>query len=101
MKTTHTIDAHSVTYGDPDKGAEVDLRIKFTFLHGASEQGPSYASGGQLADPDEVEVVSCVQLVGDKEIGGSDRYMQDWLDEMGQNWLENEGANKVRELVNA
>lgn len=36
----------------------IQVEITYTFLKGAPEQGPSYASGGQPADPDEIEFVS-------------------------------------------
>ncbi len=35
----------------------IEVEIAFTFRKGAPEQGPSYASGGQPADPDEVELI--------------------------------------------
>ena len=36
----------------------IEVEITYTFSPGAPEQGPSYSSGGQPADPDEVEFVS-------------------------------------------
>lgn len=36
----------------------IEVEIKFSCLFGAPEQGPTYASGGQPADPDEVELIS-------------------------------------------
>ena len=39
-------------------GSEIvrEVQVRFTYLPGAPEQGPSYASGGQPAEPDEVEI---------------------------------------------
>ena len=36
----------------------IEVEITYTYLPGAPEQGPTYSSGGQPADPDEVEFVS-------------------------------------------
>jgi hypothetical protein len=36
----------------------IQVTIAYTFTKGAPEQGPNYASGGQPADPDEVELIS-------------------------------------------
>ena len=36
----------------------IEVEITYTFTPGAPEQGPTYSSGGQPADPDEVEFVS-------------------------------------------
>lgn len=36
----------------------ISLFICYDFIRGAPEQGPSYASGGQPADPDEVHIRS-------------------------------------------
>ena len=36
----------------------IEVEIVYTFTPGAPEQGPSYSSGGQPGDPDEVEFVS-------------------------------------------
>ncbi|CAB4165118.1 hypothetical protein UFOVP833_28 [uncultured Caudovirales phage] len=35
----------------------IEVEITYTFTPGAPEQGPSYSSGGQPADPDEVELI--------------------------------------------
>ncbi len=35
----------------------IEVDICFTYLKGAPAQGPSYSSGGQPADPDEIELV--------------------------------------------
>jgi|ERR1700722_1263964 len=51
MTQTYSINA---TYEHDDQ--EIELLIYFTFLPGSLEQGPSYASGGQPAEPAEVEL---------------------------------------------
>jgi hypothetical protein len=38
---------------------EILMCVEYTYTPGAPEQGPSYASGGQPADPPEVEIVNC------------------------------------------
>lgn len=62
MSSTHKIDA-TIGVGDPDLGAEVEARITFTFHGRVEEQGPSYASGGQPAEPAMAEWVSAERLV--------------------------------------
>ncbi len=62
MSSTHKIDA-TIPVGDPDLGAEVEARITFTFQPNVPEQGPSYASGGQPAEPAHAEWVSAERLV--------------------------------------
>jgi hypothetical protein len=103
-KTTHTIDA-CIGIGDPDLGAECDLRITYTFLKGAPEQGPSYYSGGQPADPDEIEFVKCVQIVNGKESPRSGAFAdleQDSLDAIAHAWLEgDEGTAQATEQAHS
>ena len=85
----HTIDT-CLGMGDPDLGAEADLRITYTFIKGAPEQGPTYASGGQPADPDEIEFVSCVQMIDGKEHPTSGMFghlEQSSLDAIAEAWL--------------
>lgn len=36
---------------------EVSFLISYNFIKGAPETGPSYSSGGEPADPDEVDVL--------------------------------------------
>ncbi len=37
---------------------ETPVMVEYTYLPGAPEQGPSYASGGQPADPPEIDIVN-------------------------------------------
>ncbi|MGQ3299673.1 hypothetical protein [Reyranella sp.] len=99
--TTHKVDT-CLGIGDPDLGAEVDLRITYTFLKGAPEQGPTYASGGQPADPDEIEFVSCVYVdAAGKESSPSGAYAdleQSALDAIAEAWLRgDEGQAQATE----
>ncbi|HQS14982.1 hypothetical protein [Reyranella sp.] len=98
--TTHKVDA-TISCGDPDIGAEVDLRITFKYQAGAPEQGPTYASGGQPADPDEIEFVSCVQIVNGKEsptYGAFRDLEQQSLDAIAEAWLQgDEGQAQATE----
>ncbi|MGA0604909.1 hypothetical protein ACO2Q0_02830 [Phenylobacterium sp. VNQ135] len=50
---THTL---SLSLGGDEPTWEGEVDVIYTVAWGAPEQGPSYASGGQPADPDEVEV---------------------------------------------
>jgi len=60
-RTTHRMRA-SCPFANSDDGIEVE--ITFTYLPGHPATGPSYASGGDPATPDEVEFVS-VRPMGD------------------------------------
>lgn len=84
--------------GDPDLGAEVEVEITFSFLQGAPEQGPSYASGGQPADPDEVELVKAVRLCNGKPApfdGAFADLEQGQLDDLATTWLESDEGYSI------
>ena len=66
--------------------------VVYTVSWGAPEQGPSYASGGQPADPDEVELVRVEPWVG--SLPGD---MQETLDRWASEWLADEGFSIVIE----
>lgn len=92
VTSTHKIDA-TIGMGDPDIGAEVELRITYTFTPAVPEQGPSYSSGGQPAEGATVEFVSCLQILGGKvyeQSGSFSDYQQGSLDTLAHNWLESD-----------
>lgn len=88
MTTKHKLWA-TIPHGDPDIGAEIECEITFTFLKGAPEQGPSYASGGQPADPDEIEFVSAAPMVSGKYYDAGATHLE-WLDDLARDWLESD-----------
>ena len=45
---------------------ETPIVVEYTYLPGAPEEGPSYASGGQPADPPEIDIKN----IFDKATGG-------------------------------
>jgi len=49
---------------------EVEVELSGTFLPGCPEQGPTYASGGQPAEPDSMEDVEVRSLVATRYRGG-------------------------------
>jgi len=90
MSSTHTIDA-SIAVGDPDLGAAIEARITFTFHGRVEEQGPSYASAGQPAEPAMAEWVSAVAIDGGQPApyGGAFADLeQSTLDSIASEWLE-------------
>lgn len=92
MSSTHTIDA-TIPVGDADEGADIDVRITFTYQPHVREQGPSYASGGQPAEPTHAEWGSAVQLIDGKPSPYSGAYadlQQGTLDSIAADWLESE-----------
>ena len=97
MTTTHKLIA-TIPCGDPDLGAEIETEITFTYLKGAPEQGPSYYSGGQPADPDEIEFVSVLRLVDTKPApfnGAFADLEQDRLEMLALNWLETDEGQEL------
>jgi hypothetical protein len=91
-----------IPHGDPDIGAEVECEIVFSFFKGAPEQGPSYASGGQPADPDEIELVRVRPIIGGKpsEYGGAYADMeQSSLEAIAEDWLLEDGFADACEVV--
>lgn len=91
--TTHKITA-CIPVGPSDEGAEVELEITYTFLPGAPEQGPSYASGGQPADPDEIEFVSARNIHGEP-YGAFADLEQDHLNDVARDWLDDKGFEEA------
>lgn len=95
--STHTLHA-TISHGDRDLGAEIDLEITFSFTPGAGATGPSYASGG---DPDraaEVEFVSCKgPLAGD----AFDDLRQQSFDHIAEQYLESDDgyADALRQVA--
>jgi hypothetical protein len=91
-----------LSWGGDVPTAEHEVTVSYTVLFGAPEQGPSYASGGQPADPDEIDDIR-LELVNGKprpwdmawsclsdddfaadcieKIEGSERHMADMLTE--------------------
>ena len=90
--STHTIDA-TIPVGDPDLGAAIDCRITFTFHARVAEQGASYASGGQPAEPAHAEWMSAVALEDGQPApyGGHFKDLeQSSLDTVASAWLESD-----------
>ena len=103
MSTTHKLIA-CIPHGDPDLGAEIECEIAFTYLKGAPEQGPSYYSGGQPADPDEIEFVSARPFCTGKPSPFLDYadMQQATLDDLARDWLESEyGVSEAMATVAA
>lgn len=68
--------------------------MTFNFTRGAPAQGPSYASGGQPADPDEIEFISVAPLCNGKPspyYGAFAQMDQQSLDAIAEAWLEGDG----------
>jgi hypothetical protein len=47
----------TLNWGGDTPTAEIEVTVSYLVSWGAPEQGPSYASGGQPADPDEIDDV--------------------------------------------
>ena len=93
--STHTFTQTIVQ--DADSGAEVELRITYNFTPGAPEQGPTYSSGGQPADPDEIDFLSCK---GPMDGDGYDKYRQDTYDTLAHSYLEGD-IGRAQAIENA
>lgn len=99
MSTKHKLRTVLSFEGDP----EIEVEIAFTFLRGAPERGPNYWSGGQPADPDEIEFIGAARLFNGKPepfCGPSAALAQEWLDDIASHWLEtDEGQAEAIEAV--
>ena len=90
--STHKIDV-CIPVGDFDLGAEIEARITFTFHGRVEEQGPSYASGGQPAEPAMAEWVGAVPIVDGKPAAYDGAFAdmeQSSLNEIAANWLKSD-----------
>lgn len=77
---------------------EIEVEITFTFLRGAPERGPSYASGGQPADPDEIELVSAVPVRDGKYYSAGTHHLV-WLEDAAGYWLDSDGRAEAYATV--
>ena len=70
MPYTHTL---SLSIGGDEPIWEGEATVIYRVLWGAPEQGPSYDSGGQPADPDEFDDIRVTHIdgraVGSREFG--------------------------------
>lgn len=102
MRTTKHKLIATIPVGDHDLGAEQECEINFTFLRGAPEQGPSYYSGGQPADPDEIEFIGARPFCNGKPAPFSgafaDMQMRD-LGELASDWLESDEGRAEAYMV--
>lgn len=57
--------AASLSWGGDTPTAELEVEVSYTVAWGAPEQGPSYASGGQPADPDEIDDIQVEKINGE------------------------------------
>ena len=65
---------------------EIEVRVIYTYTAGRPPRGPSYASGGEPADPPEIEFVS-VALPGSTLGAAHQQLLDTWAEE----WLADEG----------
>ena len=72
----------------------IEVEIGFTFLKGAPAQGPSYSSGGQPADPDEVALVYAKAVENTL-----DDLMNCALSKWAEDYLADEGFNEALEVA--
>lgn len=61
MARRHTY-ATTISFGGDTPTAELEVEFSYTVVWGAPEQGPTYASGGQPADPDEIDDIKVVSV---------------------------------------
>lgn len=98
MTRKHTIIAElEVTisaYGiDPEKFYP-EVEIEFGYTPGYPETGPTYASGGEPAGPDEIEARS-VKVIKAEGI----EMPPDWWLDRAQDWLDDSGFDAARDAA--
>ena len=81
--STHTLTAHC-----PLGLGEIAVEITYRFTAGRPARGPSYASGGEPADPPEVEFISASSTFNDVFV---------WLmvTEWAEDWLAGDGWDEA------
>lgn len=92
MASTHKIDA-TIPVGDPDLGAEIEARITFTYHGRVAEQGPTYDSCGQPAEPAMAEWVKAEPICNGKPAPYSGAFAdmeQSTLNDLASAWLESD-----------
>jgi len=65
-QTTYYIERPIADGEEETNYEEIELRVTYTFLRAVSEQGPTYASGGQPAEPASVEDVYCYDIANNE-----------------------------------
>lgn len=90
-KITTELEVTVTAYGiDPEKFC-LEVEIEFGYAPGYPETGPTYASGGEPAAPDEIEAHS-VKVINAE---GIDMPPSWWL-ERAQDWLDDKGYDAAR-----
>jgi hypothetical protein len=56
--------ATTLSWGGDVTTAEVEVEVSYAVTWGAPARGPSYASGGQPADPDEIDDIRLEKVEG-------------------------------------
>lgn len=75
--STHTLTAYC-----PVGLGEIEVEITYRFTPGRPARGPSYASGGEPAEPPEVEFISASSKVSDDFVKLLvTEWAEDWLDD--------------------
>ena len=96
----HVIDAEcEITFRpaglQDDETVYPKLEITYRFSKGSPATGPSYESGGEPADPDEIEFISAKLIDGD-----GTRPTQQQINEWAEEWLQSDyGYEKACELA--
>jgi hypothetical protein len=81
-------------YGIDPETFYPEVQIEFGYTPGYPEIGPSYASGGEPATPDEIEIHSVT--VTNRE--GIDM-PPEWWRERAQEWLDDKGYDAARKIA--
>ena len=81
--STHTLTAYC-----PLGLGEIAVEITYRYTPGRPARGPSYASGGEPADPPEVEFISANSKV-------SDDFVKLLVAEWAEEWLGDDGFDEA------
>lgn len=79
---------------DERESANVQIEIEFSYVPGRPESGPSFSSGGEPADPAEVEFISARLIDGDGLAPSKEQ-----VDEWAQDWLDDKGYDAACEMA--
>ena len=105
MSTEHKLRT-TLSHGDPDIGAEIDVEIIFNYTSG--RPAVMYLRNGDPgypADPDEIEFIKVTPLCNGKPspfVGAFADLQQESLNDLAHNWLESEdGVSEAMSAVDA
>lgn len=87
LMSSHHIILAKITHETGEESVDLEIFVTFNYTPGRPESGPSYYSGGEPAEPAEVEF-ECADLVGPEGVVVD----QAVVDKLSEDWLASDGG---------